>query len=213
MAIAAVLILLNRPPDEADIENNYADVPQSGTVLGESTAPVTFVEYADFQCSFCAHFARDVAPQLIEDYVIPGHITFEFRDYPFLGGDDLESPGNESIQAAEAAACAMDEGEYWEFNHMLFEQHDGVNQGAFANDNLKRIAGKLGLDQDAFDTCLDTGVHQDEVIAAFASAQEAGINSTPSFVTNDQVVQYTTQGYDRLQEQIDAAIAGEPIPQ
>ncbi len=212
VAIVAVLIFVNRPTDDNVAEIDFASIPSSGTVLGNSAATVQIVEYADYQCPFCAQFATDVFPQIVNDFVVPELVTYEFRVFPFLGGDDLTDPGNESVQAAEASMCALDQGKFWEFNHLLFVNHDGENQGAFANDNLKAFAAELGLDTTTFDTCLDSGQHQQEVIDQHDAAVAAGIDSTPTIFINGQSIVYTTQGYDLLKRQIEAAIAGEAIP-
>jgi protein-disulfide isomerase len=212
VAVVALLIFVNRPSDTDVPEIDYASIPSSETVLGNSAATVQIVEYADYQCPFCADFALDVAPLLIDDFVSTGQATFEFRVFPFLGDADLTSPDNESVQAAEASYCAMDQGKYWEYNHALFEHHDGENEGAYANDNLKRFAEELGLDTAAFNECLDSGAHQDRVLAEYNAYQAEGISSTPTIFINGQAVPYTTQGYDLLKRQIEAAIAGEAIP-
>jgi protein-disulfide isomerase len=212
IAIVAVLIFVNRPEDNPAAEIDFASIPSSGTVMGNSAATVQIVEYADYQCPFCAQFATEVFPQIVNDFVEPGLVTYEFQAFPFLGGDDLTSPENESVQAAEAAMCALDQGKFWEYNRLLFERHDGENQGAFANDNLKAWAAELGLDTATFNTCLDSGQHEQEVLDQFETARTAGIDSTPTIFINGQSIPYTTQGYDLLKRQIEAAIAGETIP-
>jgi protein-disulfide isomerase len=212
IAIVALLIFVNRPDDNDAVEIDFASIPSNGTVLGNSAATVQIVEYADYQCPFCAQFASDVFPQIVSDFVEPGLVTYQFQVFPFLGGDDLTNPDNESVQAAEASMCALDQGKFWEYNELLFERHDGENQGAFANDNLKAFAGELGLDTATFNTCLDSGQHQQEVLDQFASDSAAGIDSTPTIFINGQSIPYTTQGYSLLKRQIEAAIAGETIP-
>jgi predicted DsbA family dithiol-disulfide isomerase len=106
----------------------------------------------------------------------------------------------------------MDQDRFWDYSHILFENQDGENQGAFSDDQLGSLANEIGLDQETFDSCLDTGQHQQEVLDDFAATQSAGIDSTPTLLINGQTVQYTTQGYDLLKRQIEAALAGEPIP-
>ena len=212
IAVAAVLIVANLPSDSDAPDIDYAAIPSNGMVLGTSGAAVQVIEYADYQCPFCGEFATEVAPQLIEDFVETGQATIEFRAFPFLGDAELTSPDNESVQAAEAAMCALDQGTFWEYNHLLFENQDGENQGAFSNDNLKEFATELGLDTARFNTCLDSGQHQQEVLDQFAAYQAQGIDTTPTILINGQSVPYTTQGYDLLKRQIEAAIAGEPIP-
>jgi protein-disulfide isomerase len=213
IAIVVLLIFLNRPGSEDVPEIDFASLPQQGATLGDTTAPVTVVVYADYQCPFCGQFSREVEPKLIQDFVETGQVSLEFRVLPFLGDAEVTSPDNESVQAAEAAACAMDQGKFWEYNHLLFENQDGENAGAFSDDKLKAFAGTLGLDQAAFDTCLDSGQHQQEILDNLSTYQAAGIASTPTIVIDGQTVQYTTDGYDLLKRQIEAAIAGEPIPQ
>lgn len=210
--VVGVLIFANRPTDPDVPEIIFDALPSNGTVLGSDTATVQIVEYADYQCPFCAQFATTVVPHMIEDFVEPGHATFEFRAFPFLGEGELESPGNESVRAAEAAMCALDQDRFWEYNHHLFENHDGENQGAFSDNNLNRFAAGLGLDTDQFSTCLASGQHQEQVIEQFFAARDVGINSTPTIFINGQPVTYTVQGYDLLKRQIEAAIAGELIP-
>jgi len=213
LALVAVLIFLNRPEGSSIPDIDYASIPQDGMSLGNTDAPVQVVVYADYQCPFCGQFARDVEPLLIRDFVESGDASLEFKVHPFLGAADLTSPDNESVQAAEAAVCARDQGRFWEYSQLLFENQDGENQGAFADDKLKSLAEELGLDQATFGTCLDAGTHQQEVLDTLAANQAAGISTTPSIFINGQQVQYTTRGYDLLKEQIEAAIAGEAIPQ
>jgi protein-disulfide isomerase len=213
VVVAAVLIWLNQPEATPDSAIDFTAIPQNGTVLGSSDAPVQIVEFADYQCPVCGQFANEVVPQIIEDFVVTGKATFEFQAFPFLGATDPASPGNESVQAAEAAMCALDQGKFWEYNHLLFENQDGENDGAFSDEHLKAFAAELGLDQATFDTCLDSGTHQQQVLDEFADGQASGVNSTPTILINGQPVYYTTQGYDLLKRQIEAAIAGEPIPQ
>ncbi len=213
VAVAAILIVVNLPDDDDDaIEIDYAAIPQQGAILGNPDAQVTLVEYADYQCPACGHFATQTLPHVIQDFVVPGQVNVEFRAYPFLGGGDLTTPGNESVEAAIAAECARDQGQFWEFNHTLFENQDGENDGAFSNENLKRFAGDLGLDQATFDSCLDLGEHRQTVIDGFNAAQAEGINSTPTLFINGFQIAYTNQGYDLLKRQIEAALNGEAIP-
>lgn len=135
-------------------------------------------------------------PQLVADYVETGKIKFEYRDMAFLGA--------ESNRAAEAAACALDQGEYWQYHETIFLNHDGVNQGAYSNGNLKAMAEGIGLDMDQFNSCFDGNEHEDEITAMTSEARAAGVSRTPSFVINGQLVEY--QGYDALRGAIEAAL-------
>lgn len=209
---AGLLIFLNRPQEDDTMAVAFDDIPSSGTVLGSTDAPVRIVEYADYQCPFCGQFEREVVPLIARDFVESGQVSLELRPFPFLGGNDLEAPDNESIQATEAAACAMDQGRFWPYSHELFDNQDGENQGAFSDGNLKAFASDIGLDTEAFNACLDSNAHHQTALDSYAAAQGAGISSTPTIQINGEVVPYTSQGYDLLKRQIEAAIAGTPLP-
>ncbi len=233
VVIAAVLILFNRPSnDAASIDysglaiaqpaitdtlgtpqagDGGAATPYRGAVVGDPNAPVTFVVYADFQCPFCLQFHQDVYPQILDDFVRDGKVKVEFREFPALGGADLSSSGNESVQAAEAAVCAGEQDKYIEYHDKLYANHRGENQGAFNNDRLKTFADDLGLDTGAFNDCLDSGRYEAAVIQSMDEGRALGITATPMFVIDNgsgepNVVQQTSAGYDLLKKQIEVAV-------
>jgi protein-disulfide isomerase len=214
LAVAALLIFVNMEDDSSTSRAlNIAGIPQNGMTLGSPDAPVTIVEYADYQCPWCGVFAREDMPQIIDDYVRSGQVQIEFRAHPFLGTAELTSPDNESVQAAVAASCANDQGMFWEYNHGLFENQDGENDGGFSRGRLGEIAEESGLDVEAWNTCMDDQTHLDEVLAGLEANQADGVTSTPTIEINGVRVAYTADGYDRLRTQIDAALDGEAIPQ
>lgn len=223
IAVAAVTILvaLNSAGDgNADLSNPsiadataiYQGLASQGMTLGDANAPVTVIEYADYQCPFCQRFTLDVEPQLLADFVKTGKVKFEFRPMPILSPLELTNKGNESVRAAEATMCAMDQGKFWDFHHVLFLKQDGENKGTFSDVNLISYATETGLDGPTFTTCLSTGKYQQAVIDSRAQGIAEGVTSTPSFVINGTRVLLTTQGYDRLEQQIQAAVDGKPIP-
>ena len=213
VAVAAILIVLNLQDDDAPTTIDFSGIPSTGTTLGNPDAPVTIVEYADYQCPWCGVLAREDFPRIVDTYVRNGQVKIEFRAHPFLGGTDLRSPDNESVQAAVAAACALDQGRFWEYNEALFNLQDGENNGTFARANLDMAAEEVGLDMAQFTTCMDDQTHLDEVIAALEANQAEGVTSTPTITINGVQVAYTREGFDRLKTQIDAALNGEAIPQ
>jgi protein-disulfide isomerase len=109
----------------------------SDFILGSSKAPVTVIEYSDFQCPFCGKFFRETEQTLIDSYIKEGKIRFAHRDFAFLG--------DESTAAAEAARCAGDQDKFWEYHDYLYNHQNGENQGNFSNINLKSFAASLGL--------------------------------------------------------------------
>jgi len=112
-------------------------VSNSDFKLGNSTAPITIIEYTDFQCPFCGKFFQETEQTVMNDYIKAGKIELVHRDFSFLG--------NESTMAAEAARCAGDQGKFWEYHDYLFTHQAGENHGNFSNVNLKSFASVLGL--------------------------------------------------------------------
>jgi protein-disulfide isomerase len=139
-------------------------------ILGRRDAPVTLVEFSDYQCPFCQRFFRNTLPALKSAYIDTGKVRYVFRDYPI----DRIHP--HARKAAEAANCAGDQGKYWEMHDILFQ-----NQSALTVDGLKSHAGTLGIDMGAFEACLDSGQHADEVQKDFRDGSAAGVRGTPGF--------------------------------
>ncbi len=186
------------PDPEVSIAPPLPDnIPTNGHTMGVPTAPVKVVEWADYQCPFCGAFARTVQPELVKAYVATGKICFEYQDFAFLGP--------ESVLAAEAADCAMDQGNFWQYHDSLFANQGAENSGAFSPERLDEIAAEMGLDTSRFDQCLTSGSHRDEVLALRQDGIEHGIHGTPSLIVNGQKIVY--QGWDSLQYAIEAALA------
>jgi protein-disulfide isomerase len=204
LVVALALILLNRPQSIGAPIVAAApfppSIPSTGTILGAADAPVAIVEWGDYQCPGCGIFAREVAPRLIAEYVEPGQASFAFRDFSFLG--------EESFRAAEAAACAADQGAYWPFHDTLYANQRGENQNAFSDVRLKEIAKVLSLDTAAFNSCLDSGEKRAQVEQSAADAREQGINSTPSlFIDGTRVEDW--RNWETVKAALDAALAKE----
>ena len=163
-----------------------------------ATAPlVTLEEFGDFQCSHCAQFALGMGRQLKKDFVDKGRIDFVFRHFPFIG--------EESFRAAEATECARDQDKFWEYHDTVFENWDGVNKGAYSDDNLKGFASSLQLDRGAFDSCLDGGKYRGKVEEDFQLGERMGVNSTPSLFLQGRRIRVAD--YSELAGLIESAIA------
>lgn len=162
---------------EADALLGVVDGAQ---VLGSPTAPVTFVEFGDFQCPFCGRFYKTTEKPLIEKYVKTGQIKFIWRDFAFLG--------QESFDAATAARCAGEQGKFWEYHNYLFENQSGENEGAFTVVNLKSFARTVGLDTDQFNPCFDSQKYLPAVQKETELGRQLGVDGTPSsFINGVQV--------------------------
>jgi protein-disulfide isomerase len=137
-----------------------------------------------------------VKPQLVSDYVEPGLVRFEFHDYAFRGP--------EAVRAAEAAACAADQGAYWRYHDTLFLNQSGPN--SFTDARLKQMAETLGLDTGTFNQCLDSGEKRPGVEASIAEAQAQGIDSTPTiFINGTEVAEW--HDFNAVKQAIDAELA------
>ena len=135
-------------------------------------------------------------PQLVSEYVEPGLVRFEFHDYAFRGP--------EAVRAAEAAACAADQGAYWRYHDTLFLNQSGPN--SFSDARLKQMAETLGLDTGTFNQCLDSGEKRASVEASIAEAQAQGIDSTPTiFINGTEVAEW--HDYNAVKQAIDAELA------
>ncbi len=155
-----------------------ADLVDDDPALGDPSAPVTIVEFADFQCPFCARFALTTKKDIIEQYVKTGKARFVYRDFP------LSSIHAEAQKAAEAAECADAQGKFWEYHDLLYERQAELSVAKY-----KEWAGALGLNQAAFSQCLDSGAYAAEVQKDFADGQAAGVRGTPGSFVNGKSVE------------------------
>ena len=164
---------------------------------GDPDAPVTIIEFADFQCPFCGRFFTETEPQIDEQYMQGGRVRFGYFNFAFLGP--------ESTWAAEAAECAADQNKFWEYHDKLYESQSGENQGAFNKDNLKKVAKELGLDTSAFDDCIDSGKYTQLIEEESSMASSIGVRSTPTFLINGQPV-VGAQPFEIFEQTIDSLL-------
>ena len=137
--------------------------------------------------------------QLEQVYANSGLVRFEFRDLAFIG--------EESIRAAEAAACANEQGQYWPYHHTIFANQRGENLGAFNDNALKAFAAAISLDTDAFDSCLDSGRYRNTILQAANFARDRGVSSTPTVFLNGQLIEGQIT-FTRMQQLIESGLAG-----
>jgi protein-disulfide isomerase len=157
-------------PAAARVDVAIAGAP----VRGAADAPVTIVEFSDFECPFCKQASTTVA-KLMEKY--PGKIRLAYRDLP------LESIHPQARRAAEAAQCARDGGKFWEYHDVLFTQSPRLSP-----DDLKRYAVQVGLDAGKFDACVASGSKGTVVQKDIDAGTALGITGTPVFFINGRVL-------------------------
>jgi protein-disulfide isomerase len=173
----------------ADLEQNTGPTQPTGPVkvdvgnlppLGDENAPVTLVEFSDFECPFCEAFFTDSLPQIKKEYIDTGKAKLYFRHYP------LTAIHPNAQIAAEASECANDQDQFWNYHDKLF-----INQtewtpltGEAITDKLVEYATTLGLSADEFRTCLTTNKFADNVNKDIQEGSAAGVDGTPATFIN-----------------------------
>lgn len=153
-------------------------------VLGNPNAPVTLIEFSDFQCPFCRKFYKETLPQIKKDYIATGKVKLVYRDFPLV----QIHPG--ATPAAEGAECAKDQGKFWEMHDAIFDEQEkqGLGTVQFTADDVKKWAGNIGLDTTKFNQCLDSGKYKQEVEKDLADGSTAGVTGTPAVFVNGRLV-------------------------
>jgi protein-disulfide isomerase len=181
---AGVRVLLDPPRLSVDLAGEPS--------RGPADAPVTIVEFSDFQCPYCSR-AIDALKKVEENYA--GKVRLVYRDYP------LVQIHPSAARAAEAAACANDQGKFWAMHDRLFAHQDKLEVA-----DLKKSAADLALDTAAFDLCLDSGRHAEGWRKDAADAERYGVSSTPAFFINGRLV-VGAQPYEAFAQVIDDELA------
>ncbi|MBI4411692.1 MAG: thioredoxin domain-containing protein [Deltaproteobacteria bacterium] len=176
---AKLEVLMERPRAEVSVDDDPSK--------GDAKAPVTLVEFSDFQCPFCKR-ARETVSKVLETY--GNKVHYVFRDYPL-------SFHKQAKKAAEAAECAGDQKKYWEYNAILWEK-----QGQQEIDKLKGYAKELGLNEKKFAECLDSDKYAEEVDKDLNDGIAAGVSGTPAYFVNGMLIS-GAQPFERFKELID----------
>ena len=149
------------------VRTSVAEAP----MLGRADAPVTFVEFSDYQCPFCQRFFATTLSAIKKQYIDTGKVRYVFRDFP------LDQRHPQARKAAEAVHCAGEHGKYWEMHDLLFQ-----NQKALGPRELAEHARTVGLDGAIFEECLSSGRHAARVDRGLADGAAVGVQGTPTFV-------------------------------
>ncbi len=172
------------------------DVPvDDDPILGAANAPITIIEFSDYQCPYCLQWHQQVLGRLREAY--PDQVRIVYRDFP------LTSIHPEAEPAAEAANCANEQGAFWQYHDKLFS-----GQYSLSTQTYQQYATDLGLDLVKFNDCINTHRFQAEVQADLDFAVNLGVRSTPTFFINGIAV-VGAQPFDIFKQVIDKELAGE----
>ncbi|OGP48412.1 MAG: hypothetical protein A2X89_03500 [Deltaproteobacteria bacterium GWD2_55_8] len=156
----------------------FAHLAKDGPKRGNDKAPVTLIEFSDFQCSFCRKFWQTTLPLIEKKYISTGKVKFVYRHLAILG--------KHSVASAQAAECAGERGKFWEYHDKLFAS--AGSPLAFTDGKLKSYAKELGLKSQDFNQCLDSGKHLKKVEGETATAAFLGARGTPAFFLNGQLL-------------------------
>ncbi|MFQ5970642.1 MAG: DsbA family protein [Nitrososphaerales archaeon] len=183
-SIATVGINLNQQYSAESTKDTLTDqklhsLTLSGSpVLGSINAPITIIEYGDYQCPNCQRFNTQVKPLILENYIKTGGAKLVFKDFPIYG--------NDSVNGAVATHCAAEQAKYWEMHDHLYEHQKAVNSGWLSLDNIENFALQVGLEAQQFKACLVDGKYDYQVNENFEQGKSIGVKGTPTFIIIDK---------------------------
>ena len=171
-------------------------------ILGNPNAPITMIEFGDYQCTFCNKFFHETENPIITNYIKTGKVKVLFKDFIILGQD--------SRNAANAAHCANDQKLFWEYHSMLYNNWAGENTGWADLAHLHEFANTLGLDMDVFSTCMSDLKWNELVNLSSKDGQKLGVSGTPTFFVidqnNDVIKIVGAQHYDVFKQIFDSVL-------
>ena len=163
--------------------NAVSTITENGSikVIGQNNAPITMVEYSDFQCPLCKKFYEDALPIIMKNYVETGKVKLVYKQFPL-------SIHPQAPAAAMATECALEQNKFWEMHDLLFKNQASWSGNPSHIAQFKQLAGQLGLDQKQFDNCLDTQKHLGNVNKDYQEGINKAVRGTPTFYINDQII-------------------------
>jgi protein-disulfide isomerase len=187
-------------------KSNMASVLLAGTypVLGSSGAPVTIVEFGDFQCTTCGAWFRSQEPQLLQGLVNAGRAKLAWRDFDYLGPD--------SIVASEAAYAAGEQGKFWEYYDKLYSNQGIINSGWASRADLRQFASQLGLDMREFNASLESNKYLELISSNYNLGTSLGVDRAPTFFVigpdGKTITIVGDQPYSVFQTAVDSLMSG-----
>jgi len=171
-------------------------------ILGDMNAPLTLVEFGDYQCTFCKKFFHETEELILINYVETGKVKMLFKDFIVVNED--------SVNAASAAHCANDQKMFWQYHSTLYNNWDGEGTGWASSEQLHQFASTLGLDMNEFSECMSQSKWKDLVLSSHADGRALGVDATPTFFIideNNEVLKIVgSQRYDVFQEVFDSLL-------
>ena len=165
---------------DVDMTQTHGSISTSlgSPILGNPNAPITIVEFGDYQCHQCYNWFHNTKPMIMRDYIDTGKANLIFVDFAFLGKD--------SPKASQATYCADDQNMYWEYHNSLYNSQESKIDSGWANsERLKAFAFDLNLDMESFNECLDSEKYSKRVQYNSQQARDNGVRGTPGFFIVD----------------------------
>jgi len=185
-----------KKPTIASFYNN------ASPILGDPNAPLTLVEFGDYQCTYCKKFFDETEESIMINYVETGKVKMLFKDFIVVNED--------SLNAASAAHCANDQKMFWQYHSTLYNNWDGEGTGWASSEQLHQFAFTLGLDMDEFSECMSNSKWKDLVLSSHADGRTLGVDATPTFFilneNNDALKITGAQRYDVFQDVFDSLL-------
>ena len=171
-------------------------------ILGDINAPLTLVEFGDYQCTFCKKFFHETEESILVNYIETGKVKMLFKDFIVVDED--------SVNAASAAHCANDQKMFWQYHSTLYNNWDGEGTGWASSEQLHQFASTLGLDMNKFSECMSQSKWKDLVLSSHADGRALGVDATPTFFIideNNEAIKITgAQHYDVFQRTFDSLL-------
>ena len=183
IGIMAGIFLVEYQTDSNDSEILTSEklIENGSPFMGNVDAPITILEWGDYQCTYCYKFHQNTLNIINEKFIKTGKVKIIFKDFPLNGPD--------SKLAAEASYCAQDQQKYWEYHDELYKNWGGERTGWVTREALTKFAESTKLNIEKFNKCLDDQKYQNKVDSLHKFGKEIGIDATPSFlVFNDEKI-------------------------
>ena len=184
LGLGALGFLLSRPR-VSSIPANVTIQPADtagfrGYIKGSQSAPVEITEYADYQCPFCQTFATLQMPAIDERLIKTGRVRWRYRDFPLQQHQFARL-------AAHSAACADEQGKYWEQHERIYEGQAEWSAARDAGDYFRAYAQAVGLDPGKYDQCMESGRYAGRIQASYEEGAQAGVSSTPTLLVGNRL--------------------------
>ena len=167
--------------DNSEIITPAKLIENGSPFLGNPDAPITILEWGDYQCTFCYKFHQETLQIINENFIKTGKVKVVFKDFPLNGPD--------SKLAAEASYCAQDQEKYWQYHDEVYRNWGGERTGWITREALTEFAQVVNLDTEKFNKCLDDNKYESKVNSLYEFGNDIGIDATPSFlVFNDEKI-------------------------